>query len=120
MLKKQAQQLRRNNDDGDRKPTHKNKTWKRDADQKTTASKKELAAFVRKQACKELYAFNKKRKAAETPPSSDEDESSVASLHNVEALTRQEEGEVDEINLAGFNYGDMDNLKIDSGDDVSV
>ena len=73
-----------------------------------------------KQARKELYAFNKKHKVAETAPSSDEDKSSVASLHNVEALANHEEGEVDEIDLAGFNYGDMDNLKIDSSDNVSV
>ncbi|MCA1807591.1 MAG: hypothetical protein LC687_07070, partial [Actinobacteria bacterium] len=115
VLKKQADKLRRNHHDENKKPAHNNKTWKRNADQKTSASKKELAAFVRKQARKELYAFNRKRKLEDE--SSNDDERSVASLNNVEAAADTEDGEID---LAGFNYTDMDNLKIDSDDDVSV
>jgi len=99
VLKKQAKALKTN--DGDRKPAFKNKTWKRDADKSTNSSKKELAAFVRKQARKELYAFAKKRKVSED----DDDEKS---LNNIE------EGEID---LSKFNFADMDNLKIDSDDD---
>jgi hypothetical protein len=110
VLKNQAKALR--NNDGDRKPAYKNKTWKRDADKSTNSSKKELAAFVRKQARKELYAFAKKRKASE-----DDDDKSVNAM---------EQGEID---FSEFNFGNMDNLKIDSddsdddsknGDEVSV
>lgn len=99
VLKKQAKMLRSGND-GDRKPAYKNKTWKRDADKSTNSSKKELAAFVRKQTRKELYAFAKKRKASD-----DDDE---------EDLNNIEEGEID---LSKFNFADMDNLKIDSDDE---
>lgn len=99
VLKKQAKSLKAN--DGDRKPAFKNKTWKRDADKSTNSSKKELAAFVRKQARKELYAFANKRKASD-----DDDEKS---LNNVE------EGEVD---FSMFNFKDMDDLKIDSDDEA--
>ena len=107
VLKKQAKSLRRSDDD--KKPEYKNKTWKRDAAKSTTTSKKELATFVRKQARKELYAFAKKRKVSE-----DDDEQSTASLNNVEM--EKEEGEVD---LSVFNFGNMDDLKIDSEDDGS-
>ena len=119
VLKKQAQQLRRDREGNDKKPGYKNKTWKRDADQKTKANKQELAAFVRQEARKELNAFNKKRKPSDTEESTDD--GSMASLNNVEALVDTEDGEVDDIDLAGFNYGDMDNLKVDSDDDgISV
>jgi hypothetical protein len=57
---------------------------------------------VRKQACKELHAFAKKRK---TLSSQDNDKGSVGSLYNLEA------GKID---LAAFNYSEMDDLKIDS------
>lgn len=108
VLKNQAKSLR--NNDGDRKPPYKNKTWKRDADKSTSSSKKELAAFVRKQARKELYAFAKKRKASE------DDEQSVHAM---------EEGEVSDgsLDLSKLNFNDMANLKNDSsdeGDDISV
>ena len=98
VLKKQAKALRDNN--GERKPAYKNKTWKRDADKSTSSSKKELAAFVKKTARKELHAFAKKRKA-----DSDDDE---------ESLNAIEEGEV---NFSDLNFKDMDNLKIDSSDE---
>jgi hypothetical protein len=106
VLKKQAKSLRHWDDD-DRKPPYKNKSWKRDAEQGTSSSKKEPAAFVRKQACKELHAFATKRKALY---SKDNNEESVGSLHkNLEA------GEID---LAAFNYSEMDDLKIDSDNDT--
>jgi hypothetical protein len=107
VLKKQAGALRRRNDDDDRKPPYK-KSWKRDADKGTNSSKKELAAFVRKQARKELNAFAKKRKAS-SDEDDEEEEKSVGSLHHFEA------GEID---LSAFNYSEMDNLKIDSDDDT--
>jgi hypothetical protein len=105
VLKKQARNMRHRDDD-DRKPPYKNKSWKRDAEQGTSSSKKELAAFVRKQARKELNAFAKKRKALS---SDDDEEGSVGSLHHLEA------GEID---LATFNYSEMDDLKIESDDET--
>jgi hypothetical protein len=105
VLKKQAKSLRHWDDD-DRKPPYKNKSWKRDAEQGTSSSKKELAAFVRKQARKELHAFAKKRKASS---SAEDEEGSVGSLHHLEA------GEID---LATFNYSEMDDLKIESDNDT--
>jgi hypothetical protein len=108
VLKKQAGALRRrNDDDDDRKPPYK-KSWKRDADKGTNSSKKELAAFVRKQARKELNAFAKKRKAS-SDEDDDDEEKSVGSLNHFVA------GEID---LSAFNYSEMDNLKIDSDDDT--
>jgi hypothetical protein len=108
VLKKQAAALRRRDDDDNRKPPYTNKSWKRDADKETGSSKKELAAFVRKQARKELHAFAKKRKAS-SDEDDEEDEKSTGSLNQFE------DGEVD---LSAFNYGEMDNLKIDSDDDT--
>jgi hypothetical protein len=105
VLKKQAKSLRHWEDDN-RKPPYKNKSWKRDVEQGTSSSKKELVAFVRKQARKELHVFAKKRKASS---SKDNDEGSAGSLHNMEA---------GKINLAAFNYSKMDNLKIDSDNDT--
>jgi hypothetical protein len=106
VLKNQAKALR--NNDGDRKPAYKNKTWKRDADKSTNSSKKELAAFVRKQTSKELYAFAKKRKA------SDDDDN--------KSLNAMEDGEVSDgsLDLSRFNYAKMSDLKIDSDDDDSI
>jgi hypothetical protein len=109
ILKKQAQSLCKTAErDGDQKPAFNNKTWKRDASKSTTTSKKELATFVRKQSRKELYAFAKKRKMADE----DDDEKSVASLNNIES---KEDGKID---LSAFNFQDMDDLKINSEDDM--
>ena len=79
----------------------KNKTWTRKDDDKKV--KTELAAFVKKEikkgiqkGVKDLAAFDKKRKA--------DDDSSV---------------DLNAIDLKDFNYDDMDNLKIDSDDDIS-
>jgi hypothetical protein len=109
VLKKHAQSLRKTaKHDGDQKPAFNNKTWKRDASKSATTSKKELATFVRKQARKELYAFTKKRKMTDD----NDDEKSTASLNNIES---KEDGEID---LSAFNFQDMDDLKIDSEDDM--
>jgi hypothetical protein len=109
VLMKQAQSLRKTAErDGNQKPAFNNKTWKRDASKSATASKKELATFVRKQARKELYTFTKKRKMTDD----DDDEKSTASLNNIKS---KEDGEID---LSAFNFQDMDNLKIDSEDDM--
>jgi hypothetical protein len=106
VLKKQAQSLRKTTErDGDQKPAFNNKTWKRDASKSATTSKKELATFVRKQARKELYAFTKMS-------DDDDDKKSTASLNNIES---KEDGE---INLLAFNFQDMDDLKVDSEDDM--
>ena len=77
----------------------KNKTWSRKAQDGKDRAKKDLASFVRKTIRSELNAFSeKKRKSSDV-----------------------EEGEIDNFDLAGFNYKEMDNLKIDSDDDsVSV
>jgi hypothetical protein len=109
VLKKQAQSLRKTaKRDGDQKPAFNNKTWKRDASKSATTSKRELATFVRKQARKELYAFTKKRKMT----NNNDDEKSTASLNNIES---KEDGKID---LSAFNFLDMDNLMIDSKDDM--
>jgi hypothetical protein len=109
VLKKQAQSLRKTaKRDGNQKPAFNNKTWKRNASKSATTSKKELATFVRKQARKELYAFTKKRKMT----NNDDDKKSTASLNNIES---KEEGKID---LSAFNFQDMDDLKIDSKDDM--
>ncbi len=76
-----------------------NKTWSRRAEDAKKKTQKDLAAYVAKQVKKEVASFTKKRK-------NEEDE---ASVHNIE-----------EIDLSGFNYTDMDNLKIDSDDEISV
>ena len=82
-----------------------NKTWSRKADEAKEASKKDLAAFVKKQVknqVKELASFDKKRKSSE---SSDEEEDGELMAFNAD--------------LAEFNYEDMEKLSIDE-DDVSV
>jgi hypothetical protein len=118
VLKKQAAILK--GDGGGKMPASKNKTWKRDANKSTSTSKKELAAFVRKQARKELHAFSKeakKRKVIEDD--TDDDNNSQASLNQMD-----EESEEGEIDISAFNYSKMDDLKIDSddedGDEISV
>ena len=76
-----------------------NKTWTRKADESTKSSKKDLAAFIKTAVAKgvkqELNSVDKKRKAK------DDD----LDLHAFDE------------DLKGFNYEDMDNLKIDSDDE---
>ena len=81
-----------------------NKTWVRKSAEKTDFSKKEFAAFVKKSvksAMKDLNSAEKKRK------SSDDDSDEEGECHLVEAITG---------NLDGFNYEEMENLKIDDDD----
>jgi hypothetical protein len=81
-------------DKSDSKNGNKNKTWKRNADEETLVSKKELAVLIKKAVKKEVSTKeNKKRKY-----SNDE----VGFL--VECLSKP---------LDGFNYKDMENLNID-------
>jgi hypothetical protein len=86
------------------KGTFSNKTWSRKAEEASSKSKKELAAFINKQVAKgvakktrELAAMDKKRKASDSDA---------------------EDGEV-ELDLEQFNYSDMENLQLDD-DSVSV
>lgn len=118
VLKKQAEKLK--GDGGGKMSASKNKTWKRDSNKSTSTSKKELAAFVRKQARKELHAFAKEAKKRKfIDEESDDDDNSNASLNQMDE--EKEEGEID---ISAFNYKDMDDLKIDSededGDGISV
>jgi hypothetical protein len=101
ILVKRVQAMRRS-DGEERKPPHK-KPWNRDAAKGNGASKKELAAFVRKQARKELHAFTKQCK---TSASSKDDETGSVSSSG---------GELD---LSSFDSDEMDNLAIDLADDA--
>ena len=79
-----------------------NKTWKCNAIVKTKESKKELNAFVQ-QAVKD--GITKELSKNESKKSqSDDNEDEINAL---------------DFNLSGFNYEDMDNLEIDSSDEVS-
>ena len=93
-------------DRGDSKSSpSKNKSWSRQSEDSKKKGQRELAAFIKKSVQKELNSFSaNKRKADE----SDDDES-VKSVHMAEG---QE--------LAAFNYGDLDDLKIDSDDDAEI
>jgi hypothetical protein len=101
VLVKRVQAMRRSDGEG-RKPPHR-KPWNRDAAKGNGSSKKELAAFVRKQARKELHAFTKRRKTSAS--SKDDDTKSVSSSGG-------------ELDLSSFDYDEMDNLAIDSADDA--
>ena len=84
-----------------------NKSWSRKADDATNSSKKDLAAFIKKSVAKgvrqEMNKIDKKRSQSD---SSDEDG------FDLNALSKD---------IDGFNYQDMDSLKIESDDDsVSV
>ena len=88
--------------ENDKKPKYKNKTWT-----KKDSSGKEIAAMVKKQVKKELHVADKKRKASKADSDSD-----------VEAFLIENGG--DDIDLSKFNYEDMDKMKIDDIDEVSV
>jgi hypothetical protein len=77
-----------------------NKTWQRKSDDSINVSKKELQAMIAtsiKQVKKDLNAAAKKRK-------SDDDDNVM---------------DMNAMDLAEFNYTEMDNLKIDSEDEAS-
>ena len=90
--------------DGNR---HGNKTWSRKSDEAKKASRKELAAMinktVEKKVKKQLASIDKKRKS--------DDSDSDGECHLLDALV---DGKLD-----GFNYEDMENLKLDD-DEFSV
>ena len=79
-----------------------NKTWKRKAEDSAKSTKKDLASFIKKSVAKgvqkELNSLDKKRKAKD-------DELDLNAFDG---------------DLKGFNYEDMDNLKIESDDETSV
>ncbi len=90
-----------------KKKSYGNKTWSRKADDSTSASKKDLAAFIKKSVekgvRKEINKIDKKRSKSD---SSDEEEFDMNAL---------------EKDIQGFNYSEMDSLKIESDDDsISV
>jgi hypothetical protein len=101
VLVKRVQAMRRS-DGEERKPPHK-KPWNRNAAKGNGSSKKELAAFVRQQARKELHAFTKQRKTSAS--SKDNETESVSSSGG-------------EIDLSSFDYDEMDNLVIYSADEA--
>ena len=88
-----------------------NKTWTRKSEDSTSKSKKELAAFLKKQVKegvkKELAAIQKKRKSDE----SDDEEGECLLLDMLESK------------LDGFNYTDMDKMSVSedktSNDEIS-
>ena len=96
-LQKEAKRLKSGKDFS---PPSKNKSWTRKAAESSKESKKDLAAFIRKEikkgVKKDLKAISKKRKS-----DSDDSDSSI---------------DIHAFDLKDFNYEDMENLKID--DDV--
>lgn len=85
VMKKTADSLKsgyKNKNDGQSK----NKTWKRKADDNKKSTKQDLAAFVRKQARKELHAFAKKRKVDKDADDdkNDDDKSDDGSVNHME------------------------------------
>ena len=84
-----------------------NKTWNRKADEATSSSKKDIAAFIKKSAAKGIrHEINKIDKKQNQSDSSDEEGFDVNAL---------------EKDIQGFNYSEMDSLKIESDDNaVSV
>ena len=94
-LQKEAKRVKMGK--GDNSSKSKNKTWSRKAAESSKESKKDLAAFIRKEVKKgvkkDLKAISKKRK------SESDDSDSERDLHAFD--------------LKDFNYEDMENLKID-------
>ena len=108
VLQDQAKKLKTSggNSSGGNQGKYSNKTWSRKASESTNNNKKELAAFIKKQVkqgVKELNSVDKKRKAS----SSDGEDGF--------AFAKAFEGD-----LKGFNYEEMENLKIDSDDEISI
>jgi hypothetical protein len=86
----------------------KNKTWSKKADDAKKAAKKELATYIQKTVSKtlrkELSVLSKKRK-------NDSDEESV---NLAEQLVNNDSSDEE---LKDFNYGDMENLRLDDDED---
>ena len=101
-LQKEAKRLKKESNGNDKSyGKSKNKTWSRKAEEAKSASKNDLAVFIRKEVKKgvkkDLKAMSKKRKSED----SDSD------------------GEIYMFDLKDFNYEDMENLKIDDDDEVT-
>ena len=94
------------NTERDSKSKYANKTWTRKADEGSKKSKQELNAFMKKAikagVQKELKAVDTDKKKRKN---TNED---LAAF------------DVDDADLKEFNYADMDNLKIDTDDEISV
>jgi hypothetical protein len=103
-LQKEAKRVKMGKSDNSSKS--KNKTWTRKAAESSKESKKDLAAFIRKEVKKgvkkDLKAISKKRKSESDDSDSD--------------------GDLHAFDLKDFNYEDMENLKIDddSVDGISM
>ena len=79
-----------------------NKTWQRNANKSSDEAKKEIALLVKQALRKEIKAADKKRKSSED---------SDGDCFLAEALGSP---------LDGFNYEQMENLKISNDDEISV
>ena len=100
-LKKEAARLKEITNDYKKKNDNgsKNKTWSKSANDGKKKSSKEFNSIEKKKSTK-FESSNSSKKRKSDSDSSDDD--TVASLNNID--------------LKGFNYEDMDNLKIDDDD----
>ena len=91
-----------------KKKSYGNKTWNRKADDATSSSKKDLAAFIKKSVAKgvrqEMNKIDKKRNKSD---SSIEDDNEF----DLNAFDKD---------IPGFNYKEMDKMKLESDDSDSV
>jgi hypothetical protein len=99
----------------DKKKPYGNKTWTRKAEEETTVSKKDLAAFVTKVAKKALEKTEKKDLAAASKKRSanDSDTEDEKDCFLLETLSKE---------IDGFNYETMETMDVDNGsasDEVS-
>ena len=106
VLMAQAKKMKSSNDDSGgyqkRSGNYQNKSWNRKANDSNDKSKKELAAFMKKTIRKELNAMSANKRKSE--------DSDIEDSESLNAL--------DKVDLSGFNYGAMDDLKIDSDDET--
>ena len=88
-----------------KKKSYGNKTWSRKADEATSSNKKDLAAFIKKSVAKGIrQEINKIDKKRSNSDSSDEEEFDLNAL---------------EKDIQGFNYSEMESLKIETDDECS-
>ena len=122
-LKEQTKKMKSGSSDSSDKKKFGNKTWTRKATDATSASKKELAAFVKKTVAKKIKEINsvdKKRKA-------DDDDSSV-DLNAFDKKPAAKPVAKRQINFADmldgdlkdFNYNDMEKLTIEDDEEEEV